>query len=150
MPNPKPSRAEVNADSPQGWSTCDQCGWQTNLNKMSWEKQWYGPTLRNTGFLLCQVCNEKSKPAPFLQTLILPPDPPPLMNARPENYDADENSYRALQDDDIRITQTDGIRIVQIADEELLFPPNPPPAVPVVTLNFSIPLNSQMLPVIGA
>lgn len=126
MANFNPSRAEVNADNPAGWATCDACGFVTNHNKLSWEQQYYGPTLRNTGFLLCEGCIEKSKPAPFLQTIILPPDPLPLMNPRVEDYDADENSYRATQANDIRATQNDNIRIVQIADEELLFPPEGP------------------------
>lgn len=124
MANFNPSRAEVNADNPAGWATCDMCGFVTNHNKLSWERQWFGPNLKNTGFLLCEVCIDKSKPAPFLQTLVLPPDPPPLMNARPENYDADENSYRATMDDDLRATQDDNVRIVEIADEDLLFPPD--------------------------
>lgn len=89
---------------------------------MRWEQQYYGVQLRNTGFLLCEVCIEKSKPNPSLQTIILPPDPLPLLNARPENYDADENSYRALMSGDIRATQDDNTRIVEIADDELLFP----------------------------
>lgn len=123
MSNQNPSRAEVNADNPAGWATCDTCGFVTNHNKLAWERQWFGPALRNTGFLLCEGCIEKSKPAPFLQTLILPPDPPPLMNARPENYAADENSYRGTMEDGTRVTQDDNTRIVEIADEELLFPP---------------------------
>lgn len=84
----RPKYARVNPQHPQAWATCDQCGFQHNLVDLHWEKQWAGQNLIKNGFLVCERCVDP--PAPFLKTLILPPDPKPVMNARVEPYDIDE------------------------------------------------------------
>ena len=50
--------------------------------------QWAGRSLINTKLLVCDRCLDV--PAPFLRTLVLPPDPPAIMNARVEPYSIDE------------------------------------------------------------
>ncbi len=81
-------RAEVNPDNPRAFAICQRCGFITNLYKLSWQWQWQAFTLYNTGLLVCNECYDK--PSEFLKTLVLPPDPPPLYNVRPENYTVDE------------------------------------------------------------
>lgn len=61
--------------------------------------------------LRCSRCLDK--PSPFLRTLVLPPDPTPVLNARPEPYSIDETDYRTVVSGETRITEapTDAPRI---------------------------------------
>ena len=98
------ARAEVDPEAPMAWASCQRCGMNTNLYKLSWQQQFAGPSLLNTNLLVCDRCLDK--PAPFLKTLVLPPDPPPVLNARPEPYSIDETDYRAVTSGDKRVTET--------------------------------------------
>lgn len=49
--------------------------------------------------------DELDEPQRQLGTLILPPDPTPIMNARPENYPIDEEQ-------DVRITMDGSVRVL--------------------------------------
>lgn len=80
--------ARVNPDNPRAWATCDRCGFNFNHYMLQWQYQWTGFKLTNLRILVCDSCLDK--PAPFLQAIILPPDPPPLFNVRPEPYALDE------------------------------------------------------------
>jgi len=53
--------------------------------------------------LVCDDCLDI--PAPFLRTPVLPPDPPPIFNARVEPYSIDETDYRVVTDGSIRETE---------------------------------------------
>lgn len=86
---PRPSRAEVDSSSPRGWATCQRCGFQLNLFKLQWQFQWAGSKLQNLRLLVCDKCLDT--PQRQLGTFVLPPDPVPIMNARPENYTIDED-----------------------------------------------------------
>jgi hypothetical protein len=81
-------RAEVNPDWPRAWATCDGCGFNFNLYKLQWQRQWAGFQLINQRTLVCETCLDK--PAAFLKAIVLPPDPPPLVVVRPEPYRVDE------------------------------------------------------------
>src|SRR5574337_401327 len=95
--------AAVDPDNPKAWATCDRCGRNTNLNRLSWQLQWSGNSLLNLRLLVCPTCLDT--PAPFLRTPVLPPDPEPIMNARPEPYSIDETDYRTTTDGSIRETE---------------------------------------------
>ena len=58
---------------------------------MKFQYQYAGQSIINTGILVHP--DEYDVPAAFLQTLILPPDPDPLYNARPEPYTIDETDW---------------------------------------------------------
>ena len=96
-------RASVDPDNPRCWATCDRCGCLTNLHRLSWQAQWSGNTLINLKLLVCESCLDE--PAPFLRSLALPADPPPIFNARVEPYDIDETDYRVTTDGSIRETE---------------------------------------------
>ncbi len=82
-------RAEVNADSPRAFATCARCGLLYNLERLVWQFDWRGTQLQNLNTLVCTVtCLDK--PQRQLGTVILPPDPVGLLNARPEPYPSDE------------------------------------------------------------
>lgn len=92
---PHPRRAETDSSSPRGWGTCCRCGFVTNLYKLRWQFDYRGLQLENLKILVCESCEDL--PQRQLGTIILPPDPPGLINARPEPYALDEYWPRLLQ-----------------------------------------------------
>jgi hypothetical protein len=81
-------RAEVDIQSPQSFGVCDRCGFLYNLDNLHWQKQFAGVGLINLEILVCRTCLDV--PQPQLTATILPPDPAPVSNARPEYYSLDE------------------------------------------------------------
>lgn len=105
-----PRNAEVDPDNPRAWGTCDRCGWVHNLHNLQWQFSYLGTSMpQNTRFLVCSRCldplNEQDKP------YILPPDPLPVYNARPESYLLDETSWLSTQDGDV-ITAQNGSQLI--------------------------------------
>jgi hypothetical protein len=92
---PHPRRARTDPSSPQGWGTCDKCGFVANLVDLQSQYDWRGTELLNLNILVCDDCFDN--PQRQLGTIILPPDPPSLLNARPEPYPIDERWPRLLQ-----------------------------------------------------
>jgi hypothetical protein len=82
--------ASVDPDNLQGasWATCDRCGGNFNIRALTFQLEWAGPSMINKRLLVCSRCLDT--PCPFLRSLVLPPDPTPIMNARPEPYSIDE------------------------------------------------------------
>lgn len=113
---PHPRRAEVNPDRPDPWSTCERCGFITGHSKLSWQYQWAGNSLINLSMLVCEDCLDV--PQEQLRAIILPVDPDPLFNARPEPYVIDETDWRVTQDDEIRETQDGDLRVTQPSQTE--------------------------------
>lgn len=81
-------RADVNPVSPRSFGICDRCSFLYNLEDLHWQKQFAGVGVVNLEILVCRTCLDVMQPQ--LQTLILPPDPAPVFNARPEYYALDE------------------------------------------------------------
>lgn len=74
--------ARTNTRNPQAAAVCDRCGFRYNLSSLGRQFQWAGSTLMDTGYLVCPRCNDK--PFDQYRTLILPPDPYPRENPRPD------------------------------------------------------------------
>jgi hypothetical protein len=74
--------ARVSTTDPRAQAQCDRCREIYNIDQLSWQYQWAGAGLINTGLL---VCRRKCLDIPFEQyrVLILPGDPIPVPNARP-------------------------------------------------------------------
>lgn len=104
-------RARVNTRAPVSFAVCDRCSIWYNITDLSWQYQYAGPNLQNLRLLVCRTC--KDIPQPQLKPRILPPDPMPTLNARPENFLIDDYDYRVTEDDDIRVTQDDTPRVVE-------------------------------------
>lgn len=83
MPRPH-GKARVDLHKPQAHAICDRCGFRYLHAQLSWDAQWIGPRLQNLRFLVCPSCRDK--PQEQLRTIVLPPDPVAIMNARPENF----------------------------------------------------------------
>lgn len=92
---PHPRRAQTDPNSPKAWATCDRCGFVCNLVDLQWQFDWRGLQTKNIQVLVCDDCLDIAQRQ--LGTIILPPDPVAVKNARPENYAIDEIWPRLLQ-----------------------------------------------------
>ena len=81
-------RATVDPNYPQAQGVCDRCGVHYLLKDLRAQFQWSGNSLINQNLLVCDRCLDV--PQEQLRTIILPPDPPPIMNARPPNFTVED------------------------------------------------------------
>lgn len=65
-----------------------------NQENLVWQHEWAGLKLINKRILVHR--DEYDQPNRQLGAIILPPDPPPIMNARPEQYAIDEQPVSLL------------------------------------------------------
>lgn len=102
-------RAEVGpagSDKPVG--VCQRCGFLYNLPELVWQYQVRGPGVRNARILVCtRTCVDDLQRNFFPD--VLPIDPPPLFNTRPEAFFLDEV--------DVLSTQTEVPITTQSGDE---------------------------------
>ncbi len=87
-------RATISQTNPRSLGICDMCGFRYNHYQLQWQYQWQGPKLQNQRFLVCGECLDI--PQEQLRTIVLPPDPVPILNARPEANVQDDNPLSAL------------------------------------------------------
>lgn len=85
-------RARTSARNPQAHAICDRCGGRYNHVDLSWQFDWAGAGLINKRILVCGSCMDK--PQQQLRSIILPADPPVIMNARPEYFLEAETDHR--------------------------------------------------------
>src|SRR5215813_3101997 len=78
------TRAATSRLHPRSHAICDRCGFRYNHDDLQWQYQWAGPRLQNLRLLVCKTCLDI--PQEQLRTIVLPPDPVPIANPRPENY----------------------------------------------------------------
>lgn len=83
-------RARIDRNRPEALGVCDWCGFLYNHNRLSWAYDWRGPNLQNLGFLVCESCLDTPQQN-GQRTIILPPDPVSIRNARPQNFLAADN-----------------------------------------------------------
>ena len=88
-------QAEVNQSHPRAWGICDRCGFLYNHSMLKWQYDWRGPKMQNLRFLVCDSCYDKPQQN-GQRTILLPADPVPINNARPEYYVPDNNPLSAL------------------------------------------------------
>jgi hypothetical protein len=58
-----------------------------NLDDLNYQFDWRGPRLANLRLRVCRRCTDK--PFEFWRPVILPPDPSPRIDPRPEDFDAE-------------------------------------------------------------
>lgn len=102
-------RAEINARSPRALGVCERCGFLYNHDQLRWQYEWRGISLQNIRILVCETCQDK--PQDQLRVIILPPDPVPILNARPENYPNADNPMSPIGADANQLTPQYGSRI---------------------------------------
>ena len=88
---PHPKLTRTNPSSPRAWGTSDRSGFIGNQENLQWQHEWQGVRLVNLRFLVYP--NEYDEPNRQLGTIILPPDPVSIMNARIEPYAVEEQTY---------------------------------------------------------
>ena len=76
-------RARVDPQNPEAFAVCDRCGFRRNHVDLTWQYQYRGNALTNIRVL---VCADKCLDVPheFERPIILPPDPLPIKDPRPE------------------------------------------------------------------
>lgn len=82
-------RARTSMRNPRAHAICDRCGFRYNHDELRFQFDWAGTSLINKQILVCQRCIDK--PQQQLRAIILPADPVPIRNPRPEYYDEEEN-----------------------------------------------------------
>lgn len=88
------SHFTVDPTAPSARAVCDRCGQMWQHSQLSFQFQWVGPKLQNLWVLVCPPCLDK--PQEQLRTIVLPPDPVPILNARPEDYVSDNNPLSGI------------------------------------------------------
>lgn len=118
-------RARTSARNPQAHAICDRCGGRFNHVDLSWQFDWAGAGLINKRILVCGPCSDK--PQQQLRSIVLPADPTPVMNPRPQDFVNASTDYRTTSGQntvnartgipvpggDIRITQDSQTRVPQ-------------------------------------
>jgi hypothetical protein len=102
-------RAPVSSRFPQAQGTCDRCGGHYALRSLKWQYQFAGVQLQNLRLLVCDRCLDV--PQMQLKTIVLPPDPVPVFNPRPEIYVAEVPSY---------ISTLEGVHLVTMGGDNLV------------------------------
>lgn len=113
---PHPKRAQVDPGDPRAWATCDRTGFVVNHRDMVWQDQWAGFDLINLSLLVHR--DYYDEPQPQLRALVIPPDPDPLFNARPEPYTIDEPpvTTRIAMDGRVRVAMQRRPQAIRILD----------------------------------
>lgn len=109
-------RAQTDASNPRAHGSCDRCGFRWNLYQLQYQYQWAGTDLINLRIRVCPTCLDK--PSEFLRTIIIPPDPVPAFDPRPEPFAFDEIDYRVTEELDQRVTQNDLDRVLESTGSE--------------------------------
>lgn len=111
-------RARVDPRAPRAFAICDRCGGLFNHQALSWQLIWAGPTQIESRNLVCIKCKDRMNPN--LRPILVPPDPVPVIDPRPEFYSDYETDYRITEEGELRILYPgDDPRIIDYG-----FPPN--------------------------
>lgn len=95
MPWRPHGHARVDPQSPSAFGVCDRCGFLYNLDDLRFQFAWRGPRLMNIRLLVCEPCYDK--PTEQRRPIVLPPDPVPRTNPRPEGYASEDQGISAAQ-----------------------------------------------------
>jgi hypothetical protein len=99
------------------WTMCSTCGFNWSQSDMEFQYDFMGGSVpQNTGWLRCPRC---ITPLTYQRKMIiLPPDPPPFQNTRPEPYAIDETDWLTTEDGNILITESGNELITQIPNPQ--------------------------------
>lgn len=101
----RPSPRRASRDPHYGpWTTCDRCGLINSHSRMQFQFDFYGgASPQNSGLLVCSTCLDDLSWEQKL--IVLPPDPQPFFNTRPEPYTIDESNWLTTEDGDVIDTE---------------------------------------------
>ena len=95
MGRPQANHVRVDPTNPEAAGMCDLCGRWFQLRTLRRQSVWVGNMIYTFNSLRCVECWDV--PNEQLRTIILPPDPPPLLNSRVPNFAFEEYTNRILQ-----------------------------------------------------
>lgn len=83
-------RARTDPENPEAFGVCDRSGFWVNHADLQFQHEWRGNSLVNIRILV----RPESYDAPFehFRPIIVPPDPEPVWNPRPEFFAASEGA----------------------------------------------------------
>ena len=87
-------RAKTSARNPQAHAICDRCSFRYNLVDLQWQYDFRGPIQQNLRILVCKKCLDV--PQEQLRAIVLPADPVPKENARPQDFIGASSDFRTL------------------------------------------------------
>jgi hypothetical protein len=105
-------RARVSRTKPEAKGTCDRCGFLYSLNDLPFQFEWAGPRLQNLQLRVCMRCYDT--PQEQLRTIILPPDPVPVLNPRIEYYGIEVTSFLQSEEGPSLLTEAGSALIYEI------------------------------------
>ena len=82
-------RASTSARNPRAHAICDRCGGRFNHDRLGFQFDWAGAALVNKRLLVCPRCTDR--PQQQLRAIVIPADPVPIKNPRPEPFTSDES-----------------------------------------------------------
>lgn len=106
----KEGRTRIDSRSPSASGQCDRCGFLYNHSHLRWQMDYSGAGIYNKRILVCEKCYDT--PQQQLKVIVIPPDPLPVLNARPPDYVDAETNYRVTSGQNT-IDPVTGIPIVQ-------------------------------------
>jgi hypothetical protein len=87
--------ASISARSPRALGVCQRCQFIYNLDELQWQWDWQGgPRLKNLRLKVCRTCLDV--PQENGRTIVLPPDPVPVLYPLPEDYVGADNPLSTL------------------------------------------------------
>ena len=118
-------RARTSLSNPQAHAICDRCGFRYNHVDLAWQMDWAGPGVINKRLLVCPRCNDV--PQEQLRSIVLPADPTPILNPRPQDFELASVDRRVTSGQDttnfwtglpvpggdVRVTQNSNTRVTQ-------------------------------------
>lgn len=99
--------ARANRRHPRAWAICDDCGFLYNKFELQWQYEWAGARTQNTNQLKCPKCLDVLQEQ--LRVIVLPADPTPVSNPRPENYTYADNQIATIGTNYGTMSQAAGI-----------------------------------------
>lgn len=159
-------KAHTSRVNPQAHAICDRCGGRFNHVNLGWQYDWAGASIINKRLLVCNSCMDD--PQQQLRAIVIPADPMPIMNPRPEMFERAETDYRLTSEPftqniktgimvpngDTRITEDDKKRVPQqtgFADGSLNEQPGTDPAAQTAPLatEAGLPYGNTTVPETG-
>jgi hypothetical protein len=101
-------RARADRHDPRAWAVCDKCGLLYNRVDLRFQYEWAGNRLVNQNMLICEPCYDV--PQEQLRVIILPSDPEPIENPRPEEYSVNNNPVDTIGQNIGTMVQNAGVK----------------------------------------
>jgi len=117
-------RAYVRKPNLEAWGSCDRCSFWYLRSELKWQYEWSATQLYNKRLLVCPICIDT--PFQHFRAIIVPPDPVPVMNPRPDVYQVQQDGPTNLMDQNQELlTDTNGAPILATSTGTQNTPPYP-------------------------